>query len=377
MSDTLLYCTNAFLLSLILIPVGAKIAIRVGLVDVPSSIKTHEGQIPMVGTALFAAFLVAVLLLRPEPPRLADLMLGAGAIVIVGAIDDLFDLRPVTKLALQCICVAITVCPHDLLIRDLGLPVTAPAALPHLLAAPLTVFAVVGFINAMNMIDGLDGLAGSVCLVALAWFGVAAAMLGLPAETLLVLVLGCIVLGFLVFNFRHAWRPRAAVFLGDAGSMMLGLSLAFIAIDLSQQPVMQLSPIAVLWIFALPTIDTLSLLVRRAISGKGALSSDREHFHDLLHNAGLGVTATVLLMAGISAVLGGVGIAGWLLGVPNEIMLLGLVAPTLLHTWFVLDGHKRQFRLPAAAGNRVPSPVRVQMVGVRPQQHPAVGGAQR
>ena len=79
MSDTLLYCTNAFLLSLILIPVGAKIAIRVGLVDVPSSIKTHEGQIPMVGTALFAAFLVAVLLLRPEPPRLADLMLGAGA----------------------------------------------------------------------------------------------------------------------------------------------------------------------------------------------------------------------------------------------------------------------------------------------------------
>jgi UDP-GlcNAc:undecaprenyl-phosphate GlcNAc-1-phosphate transferase len=376
MSDTLLYCTNAFLLSLILIPVGAKIAIRVGLVDVPSSIKTHEGQIPMVGTALFAAFLVAVLLLRPEPPRLADLMLGAGAIAIVGAIDDLFDLRPVTKLALQCICVAITVYPHDLLIRDLGLPVTATAPLPYLLAAPLTVFAVVGFINAMNMIDGLDGLAGSVCLVALAWFGVAAAVLGLSAETLLVLVLGCIVLGFLVFNFRHAWRPRAAVFLGDAGSMMLGLSLAFIAIDLSQQPTVQLSPIAVLWIFALPAIDTLSLLVRRAMSGNGALSSDREHFHDLLHNAGLGVTATVLLMAGISAVLGGIGIAGWLLGVSNEIMLLALAAPTLLHTWFVLDGHQRLFRLLAAAGNRVPSPVRVQMAGVRPQQHPAVGGVQ-
>jgi UDP-GlcNAc:undecaprenyl-phosphate GlcNAc-1-phosphate transferase len=376
MSDTLLYCTNAFLLSLILIPVGAKIAIRVGLVDVPSSIKTHEGQIPMVGTALFAAFLAAVLLLRPEPPRLADLMLGAGAIVIVGAFDDLFDLRPVTKLALQCICVAITVCPHDLWIRDLGLPVTAAAPLPYLLAAPLTVFAVVGFINAMNMIDGLDGLAGSVCLVALAWFGVAAAVLGLSAETLLVLVLGCIVLGFLVFNFRHAWRPRAAVFLGDAGSMMLGLSLGFIAIDLSQQPTVQLSPIAVLWIFALPAIDTLSLLVRRAMSGKGALSSDRQHFHDLLHNAGLGVTATVLSMAGISAVLGGIGIAGWLLDVPNEFMLLALVLPVLLHSWFVLDGHKRLFRLPAAAGNRVPSAVRV-LTGGRPPQHPAVGAAQR
>lgn len=241
----------------------------------------------------------------------------------------------------------------------------------------MTIFAVVGFINAINMIDGLDGLAGSISLVALAWFGVAAVALGLSGETLLVLILGCVLLGFLVFNFRHAWRPRAAVFLGDAGSMMLGLSLAFIAIDLSQQPTVQLSPIAVLWIFALPAIDTLSLLVRRAMSGKGALSSDREHFHDLLHNAGLGVTATVLLMAGISALLGGIGIAGWLLGVPNEIMLLALAAPTLLHTWFVLDGHKRQFRLPAAAENRVPSPVRVQMAGVRPQQHSAVGGAQR
>ena len=354
MSDVVLYSTNAFLLSLILIIGLGKVAGFIGLVDIPSSMKTHEGQVPMVGSAMFAAFVAVALLLQPQPPHLFDLVIGTTAIVAVGTIDDLFDLRALVKLVLQCICAAMMLWPHDLLIRDIGVGLSSGTALPDLLAIPVTIFAVVGLVNAMNMIDGLDGLAGGIALVALGWFAVAAVALQLPSELLLILILACVVLGFLVFNFRHPWRSRAAVFLGDAGSMFLGLSLAFIAIGLSQRAGTYLSPIAVLWIFALPTIDTLSLLIRRAISGKGALSSDREHLHDLLLKTGLSANATVLVMVGFSAVFGAAGFVGWYLGVSNNLMLAGLIGPLLLHSWFVLDGHKRRFvlvasRIPGAA----------------------------
>jgi UDP-GlcNAc:undecaprenyl-phosphate GlcNAc-1-phosphate transferase len=198
----------------------------------------------------------------------------------------------------------------------------------------VTIIAMVGLINAYNMIDGVDGLAGSLSLVALLWFAAAAGMIGLQDHLLLALLVAFCVVGFLVFNLRHRWRRRASVFLGDAGSMMLGAVLAFLAISLSQNEGERLSPVAALWICAIPIIDTISLAVRRLAAGRSPFSSDRQHLHHLMLDAGLTVNQVVSSLSIISCILGGIGVFGWYLGIPDSVMLLGLAVPVGAHIWF-------------------------------------------
>jgi UDP-GlcNAc:undecaprenyl-phosphate GlcNAc-1-phosphate transferase len=190
------------------------------------------------------------------------------------------------------------------------------------------------------MIDGVDGLAGIVSLTALLWFAAAAEMIGLRAELLLALVFAVCILGFLVFNLRHRWRSRASVFLGDAGSMMLGAVLAYLAIRLSQHSGPGLSPVAALWVCALPIIDTASLTFRRLMSGRSPFSADRSHLHHLLLQSGFTVSQVVLLLGSVSAVFGAIGVLGWRFGVPDHVLLLGLAGPVVLHSWFSVYGWK-------------------------------------
>jgi UDP-GlcNAc:undecaprenyl-phosphate GlcNAc-1-phosphate transferase len=200
---------------------------------------------------------------------------------------------------------------------------------------PLTIIAIVGLINAFNMIDGIDGLAGSLSVIALLWFAVAAGLVGLRGELLVALLMAFCVLGFLAFNLRHHWRRRACVFLGDAGSMMLGAVLAFLAIALSQHNGGDaLPPVTALWICAVPIIDTGSLIVRRLAAGVSPFSSDRQHLHHLMIDAGLSVNQVVTILSITSAVCGGIGVFGWLLGLADAAMLAALVVPTGLHIWF-------------------------------------------
>ena len=273
MPGAAVYCMNAFLLSVVVIFIMVKIAPRIGLVDVPTERKNHEGRIPLVGSGVFLAVCVTSILLQPSPRGTLDFLIGMALIVLLGIIDDVVDLRASVKFAAQCAIVALMVLPNDFLIRNAGAILADRPLLLLQWAAPVTIFAVVGMINAVNLIDGLDGLAGGVSFVALIWFAIAAAVLGLPEELPLILVLAFGVLGFLVFNFRHPWRARAAVFLGDAGSMMLGLALAFVAITLTQRSSHPLPPITALWICALPVIDTLSLMIRRLAAGQSIVAA--------------------------------------------------------------------------------------------------------
>jgi UDP-GlcNAc:undecaprenyl-phosphate GlcNAc-1-phosphate transferase len=346
MPSVTVYCINAFLLSVVLTIAMEKIGKRIGLVDAPTGRKSHQGRVPLVGFAVFLAFCIASILLQRQPPGFIAFLAGMTLIVALGVVDDMLDLRASIKFVAQCAVVAVVVVPNDLLIHSGGRILGEHPLLLYQLAAPVTIFAVVGMINATNLIDGLDGLAGGITLVALIWFALAAELLGLPDELLLIFVLAFCVLGFLVFNFRHPWRARASVFLGDGGSMMLGFSLAFVAISLSQRTGNALPPVIALWICALPVIDTLSLIVRRLAVGESIVSADHRHLHDLLILAGLNVSQTVLVMITVSTILGGVGIAGWRLGMPDDVMLLSLAVPVLLHSWFCGYGW-RHLHLPA------------------------------
>jgi UDP-GlcNAc:undecaprenyl-phosphate GlcNAc-1-phosphate transferase len=338
MRELAVNCINGFLLSVVLILVMEKIAIRIGLVDIPTSRKNHEGRIPMVGVAIFVAFAVSAVLLRERPSGFTSFMIGLATLVALGLLDDRMNLRASVKFIAQIACVALMVLPSKTLIWHVGVLLGGDYLLLQQWAVPVTIIAIVGLINAYNMIDGVDGLAGSLSLVALLWFAAAASLIGLQDQLLLALLVAFCVIGFLVFNLRHRWRTRASVFLGDGGSMMLGAVLAFLAIGLSQHDGVRLSPVAALWICAVPIIDTLSLAVRRLAAGRSPFSSDRQHLHHLMLDAGLTVSQVVASLSLVSAFLGGVGVIGWYLGVPDGAMLLGLSVPVGAHVWFEHSG---------------------------------------
>jgi UDP-GlcNAc:undecaprenyl-phosphate GlcNAc-1-phosphate transferase len=184
----------------------------------------------------------------------------------------------------------------------------------------MTVFAVVGVINAVNMIDGMDGLAGSTSLVSFAWYGVAATAAGLPGLAALAWVMCGGLAGFLLLNLRLPWQPRARVFLGDAGSTLLGFSLAWFAIDLTQGPGRTMPPIAALWVVLLPLADTVSLMARRRSRGMSPFHPDREHIHHFLLAHGFSVSGALLVLVGVSILFGAVGVLGWRMGVPEPVL---------------------------------------------------------
>jgi UDP-GlcNAc:undecaprenyl-phosphate GlcNAc-1-phosphate transferase len=359
MRELALNCINGFLLSVVLILAMEKIATRVGLVDIPTARKNHSGRVPMVGAAVFVAFAVSAVLLEQRPTGFTSFMIGLASLVVLGLIDDRMNLRAMVKFMAQIACVALMVLPNKTLIWHVGMLLGGDYLLLQQWAVPVTIIAVVGLINAYNMIDGVDGLAGSLSLVALLWFAVAAGIMGFQDQLVLALLVTFCVAGFLFFNLRHHWRSRASVFLGDAGSMMLGAIVAFLAIGLSQHDGERLSPIAALWICAVPVIDTLSLAIRRVAAGRSPFSSDRQHLHHLMLDAGLSVTQVVTSLSIISGVLGGIGVVGWYLGVPDSIMLLGLIIPVGAHVWFEYSGRNHMpqtWRIAGKSNNAFKAP---------------------
>jgi UDP-GlcNAc:undecaprenyl-phosphate GlcNAc-1-phosphate transferase len=265
--------------------------------------------------------------------------------VCLGVVDDLRNLHAGIKLIVQSAGVLLMIVPTGMVIEPRWIePLANLVGRAHevafVLLVAFTAFVVVGMINAINMIDGMDGLAGGTSAIALICFAVVAAILRLNDVLLLALLMLFVVLGFLVFNFRTPWRTHAAVFMGDAGSMMLGFSLAFFAIHLSQGDDSSLSPVAALWICSLPVIDTGSLIVRRLAAGDNPVIGDRRHLHHIMLQTGLSTSSTVAALLIISMMLGAVGIAGWCVGISDRAMLMALAIPIGLHTYFVWRGWK-------------------------------------
>jgi UDP-GlcNAc:undecaprenyl-phosphate GlcNAc-1-phosphate transferase len=333
---------NAFLLTVVLIPLLARLATRIGLVDLPQGRKLHEGAVPLTGgLAIFMAFLLPALELSAPASGPWALLSGLALLLAIGILDDLLDLGPWTKLAAQTGAALLMVLPGALLLMPADLFGGGFGATP-LLALAFTVLFIVATINSFNMIDGLDGLAGGAAAAALFWLTIAAALTGHADAVGYLLLLLSAVLGFLVFNMRHPWRRRAVVFMGDAGSMVLGAAIAFFAVELvatGRGTAASAIPLPVLlWLIVVPATDMLVLFCRRIAEGRSPLVGDRRHLHHLLLQAGFSPAVAAGGLIGLCVLLGGIGIAGWRLGVPAPLMLAGLVAPFLLHLGFVWRG---------------------------------------
>jgi UDP-GlcNAc:undecaprenyl-phosphate GlcNAc-1-phosphate transferase len=327
----------------LLIVVLRPLAMTVGLVDLPDARKSHHGPIPLIGgLAIFASVAVACLLpritgLSVSVPEVLSFLAAGLLLVGVGVVDDFIELSPAVRFVAQAVAALAMIYGADVVLSDLG-GMTPSGTLLQLgvLAVPFTIFTTVGVINALNMCDGMDGLSGTQALISLAGFAIALSLWGDPADLTLLTVLGGGVLGFLLFNMRLPGRSRAAIFLGDAGSMFLGFALTWFAISLSQDPGRVLKPAAALWFIMVPIMDAVAMMLRRIAKGRSPFAPDREHLHHIFLLAGYSVNQTVAVMAAISAVGVAVGLASTWLGLPDLVIAGAFLAAGLLYFWLIM-----------------------------------------
>ena len=259
-------------------PAVRKFACKIGAMDMPGeSRRVHDHPIPRLGgLALFAGFLSGVLPFTVIDEPVQGILLGSVIIVVTGAVDDLVSLRPWIKLVLQ-IAAAVVAIRHGVVIRILTNPGDASAEAIALgaLSVPVTLLWIVGMTNALNLIDGLDGLAAGVCGIGCA--SMLAVSLFLPQATeisVLVAALGGACLGFLPFNINPA-----KIFMGDSGSLLLGYVLSTASVlGLFKMYTLVAFAVPVLTL-ALPLTDTVFAVVRRVSRGESPFHADRGHIH--------------------------------------------------------------------------------------------------
>jgi UDP-GlcNAc:undecaprenyl-phosphate GlcNAc-1-phosphate transferase len=323
----------------ILIPLLVPLANRLGLSDKPEGRKQHEAPTPTHGGLSILLVLVTTAAIFHDINSSAAwaFYLAGGLLLMVGVVDDLRDLHWRWRIGAQVLAALGMIYVGGVSVQQLADVVGVQQLALGWVAVPVTVFVVVGVINALNMADGVDGLAGGQALVSLLLFCCFALYAGNNAAAERLLTVAAAVAGFLCWNLRRPGLARAEVFLGDAGSMLLGFIIAWTAVRLSQSPAHPVSPVLGPWTIALPLIDTCSLILRRLRQGRSPFSADRDHLHHLMLDAGYSATAIAVGAMFVSLLLGLGAALALKLGVYRPLLVLLFFVLIALHYRFTAD----------------------------------------
>ena len=297
-------------------------------IDRPGGRKIHSDEVPVVGgLAMFIGLAVAVSLL-PEVVRPPLTFISiAFVFVFLGLMDDRFSLSPGVRLIVQGGSAAAMALLGGLTVQFVGAPFGFGTVifLPSV-AVGVTIVLVVGAVNALNMVDGIDGLAGSLGFVALLGIALTAIEGGNASVLGVALALAGAVAGFLVFNLPLGINRGLRTFMGDAGSMLIGFTLSWCLVALSQNPDTPLAPVTLLWFVAVPIFDLISTATGRVRQGYSPFHADTTHFHHALIQRGLDRALVLVVLVGFAVLWGLVGAfldARW--QVPEWVSLLGFV----------------------------------------------------
>ncbi len=306
MSNPLVTAAAAAAIAWLMLWRAPMLASRFGLLDMPSGRKDHAVPTPATGgLAIYLAVVAASVLAGIVDRALLSLFLAGGLLLVVGVLDDRHDLRWYWRVLAQGAAAAILVYVGDVRVEHLGSLAGGESFDLGVWSVPFTILATIGVINAINMCDGADGVAGTLCVTSLLLLCGAAWYAGNVQLVTQMVPLLAAMLVFLSFNLRAPWRARASVFLGNSGSTILGLTLAWVAYRLTQNASHPVSPVLAPWLLAPPLVDCLVLIVRRVKLGKSPFQADRDHTHHLLLEAGFSPTQVAFLLAAATAVLGG------------------------------------------------------------------------
>jgi UDP-GlcNAc:undecaprenyl-phosphate GlcNAc-1-phosphate transferase len=281
-----------------LIPVMTRLASRFQLVDIPDQRKVHTIPVPRIGgLAMAVGVFVPLVLWSAADGFVKAYLAGAGTLVLFGLLDDMKGLGYKAKFTGQVLAALIAVFFGDVRIDSLGTLLPGAVQLPDWFAVSLSVVAIVGVTNAINLADGLDGLAGGISLLGFCCIGYLAYLAGNNAVITLSLSLAGAIFGFLRFNTHPA-----SLFMGDTGSQLLGFSAVVLALKLTQGNT-AFSPVLPLVILGFPVLDTLAVMVERVRKGRSPFSPDKNHFHHRLIRLGLHHAEAVFAIYVIQAIM--------------------------------------------------------------------------
>ncbi|MCW2278835.1 MraY family glycosyltransferase [Heliophilum fasciatum] len=321
----------AFVLALVLTPAVRWFAFRIGAVDVPTGRKVHSRVMPRLGgLAIWAGFTIVACALgwwKPElwRPEMTGLLIGSFIIVLTGVLDDRFDLSPKIKLIGQ-VAAAGAVIPFGLSVDFVTNPFINPDVLElGWLKIPITIFWIIGVTNAVNLIDGLDGLAAGISAIAALTLAVVSWTQGQILVAYLALAIGAAAVGFLKHNFHPA-----TIFMGDTGAMFLGFVLACLSIMGLAKVATVISVFVPILIVGIPILDTGFAIFRRYQKGQPIFQADKGHLHHRLLELGFSHPQTVLIIYGINAVLGITAVILTSVSTAQSVFVLIFVASLIL-----------------------------------------------
>ena len=274
----------------LIMPFIKQLAIKIGAVDTPGGRHIHKKVMPKLGgLAIFFGFLLGYMIFGEHSEQMNSVLIGSFIIVITGLCDDICSLKPSEKLLGQLVAACIITFYGKILLVDIsafGLYLNF-----GVLTYPLTIMFILACINCINLIDGLDGLSGGISAIYYLTIGIIGILVGkVDLEFVLTFVMLGSTLGFLVHNFYPA-----KIFAGDTGSMFMGFIIAVIAL-LGFKNVTMTSLIIPLLILAIPILDTLFAIIRRALKGEKIFEGDACHVHHQLLSRNLSQRATVLII---------------------------------------------------------------------------------
>jgi UDP-GlcNAc:undecaprenyl-phosphate/decaprenyl-phosphate GlcNAc-1-phosphate transferase len=306
----------SFLVSLgvtmLLIPPLIRHAAALKLVDIPDTRKVHSKAMPRVGgIAMVAGTGLALLTGLDLSQDSVGVILGTVLISLFGAWDDRVNLDYRIKFAGQSIAALVVIVWGNVLIEHIPF---FDLALPHYLAIPLTVLALLATTNAINLSDGLDGLAGGLTLLSLSGLALVAYLAGSRDVVIMALAIAGSIFGFLRFNTHPAY-----LFMGDGGSQFLGFSVGVLSILLTQRAENSLSTAQPLLLLGLPVLDTALVMAQRIRAGRSPFAPDKNHIHHKLLELGFDQQEAVFLLYVMQAVMVS---AGFLLHRQNDAVVL-------------------------------------------------------
>ena len=288
---------TAFLITFVVIPKVIFFAERLRLIDAAGERAAHKGSVPIFGGIAIFSGLIFSLLFWAELESIQFILVSFLIVFFVGVIDDLLALSPNKKLIGQIIAVLILIYLQNLQIDNMH-GVLGIYELPDWVSTLFTVFVVIVITNGFNLIDGVDGLAGGIGVIASFSFGVIALFMGQTDMAIIAFTLMGALLGFLKYNFHPA-----KIFMGDTGSLVVGMILSVLAINsishgLVTDNINQTNkgPLLAIAFLAIPLFDSLRVFVVRIMKGRHPLFPGREHIHHALLDLGFGHKYTSLIL---------------------------------------------------------------------------------
>ena len=327
---------SIFLFTTVFLFFARKVAKRIGLVDKPNYRKRHQGLIPLVGgISVYAGICFTFLIANYYIPHAWLYLTCAGVLVFVGALDDRFDISVKIRASIQALIGIVMMVVGKLYLVSLGYIFGSWEMVLGPFGYFLTLFAVWAAINAFNMVDGIDGLLGGLSCVSFAAMGIILYFDGQLSLAMWCFAMIAAILPYILLNLGILGR-RYKVFMGDAGSTLIGFTVIWILLETTQGQTHPISPVTALWIIAIPLMDMIAIMYRRLRKGMSPFSPDRQHIHHLIMRAGFTSRQAFVLITAAAALLASIGVAAeYIHSIPEWVMLALFLLAFVLYDYCI------------------------------------------